>query len=135
MPTRIFLFGFVIAAACGGETAERRSMRQMAGTYSFEDTLAGALLTRTMTLSAEGKATMTQELTLRGQEPRTSTQTGTYTAREGLITTRFENVPLTWTILGDTLFPQLGARDRQIEAMTGHQGGTNMGDERLVRVR
>ena len=134
MHARTALF-VILVAACSGETAERRSMKQLAGTYSFEDSLAGAVLTRTMTLNAEGKATMTQELAMRGQEPRTNTVSGTYTAREGFITTRFDNVPLTWTILGDTLFPQLGPRDRQIEAMTGHKGGTNMGDERLVRVR
>jgi hypothetical protein len=134
--TRAFVvLCLILAVACGGETRERGYMKQMAGTYAWDDSLAGAVLTRTLKLDSEGNATFTQELTLRGREPQTSASSGTYSAGEGTLTTRFANVPLTYTILGDTLFPRLGPRDRYIESMTGRKGGTNMGDERLVRVR
>lgn len=111
-------------------------MKRLAGTYRWDDSVAGAVLTRTMTLSPEGKASLTQELTLQRGEPRTSSVTGTYSAGEGTITTRFgQGDVLTYTILGDTLFPRLGPRERQMESMTGVKGGSNMGDQRLVRVR
>ena len=125
----------VILMACG-ETAAVRQMRQVAGTYEYVDSVGGIFVTRTMTLTPDGKATLTVELALPRELPKTNTATGTYSVGPGTITTRFnQNDLLTYTILADTLFPRLGPRERQIEAMTGRPGGANMGDQRLVRVR
>ena len=124
-----------LAMAMAACSPEQRAMKKLAGDYRWELTGDGWQVSRTLTLRADGTASMLVESNLGGR-PSSGSMSGTYAVNELTLTTRLKDEgPLKYTISGDTLFPQLAQREAMMSQMLGRRASDNLGEQAMVRVR
>jgi phage tail sheath gpL-like len=121
-----------MTAAC---SPEQRAMKRLAGNYRWQLAGDGWQVSRTLTLRADGTATMSTESDIGGR-PVSGSDAGTYAVHELTLTTRMtDQGVLKYTISGDTLFPQLAQREAMMSQMLGRRASDNLGEQAMVRVR
>lgn len=117
--------------ACESEAAARR---RVAGSYAWTAVREKFTSTNTLTLREDGTATMVVSAEA-GGAPWVRSVHGTFQVGELTVTTHFLGEPrLTYTIYGDTLFPQF-ARRKGIAPSTVNMAIEDSSEQPMVRVR
>lgn len=120
-------------ASC--KSAEQKAMEKVAGAYRYEVSDANFSISKTLTLRADGTATLAVASEM-GGTPTNGTLNGAWTIDGTNITARFpgeEGGVFRYRMAGDTLFTRLTPQERMIASTNGMNPDSV--DQPLVRAR